>query len=205
MGDDELRQLRRGEGDVLAASRELWVRVRRGGLTQLQVERAAWLGDEVAALAVGDPLQPQAERDWPRGNTRAYRDPQLRPEVDRLAVWLGELESWGLEPQLRALLAVFGIWTRHDVASQDRASLERARVAIAVWLADPSREQELQDDLRGLRVRWETLGNGLRRWGERTVLYAAGLDAAGQPLPARACPWTVRRAVRDALVPWLLG
>jgi hypothetical protein len=200
-----MRQVGRGEVDALAASRALRMRVRRGEVSQLQLERAAWLGDAVAAAAVGDVVDAHDSRDWPRDSTRAYRDPRSRPEVDRLAVWLGQLETWGVEAQVRALLAVFGLWTRHEEASQERAALERARVAIAVWLAEPAQEQQLRDALRSLRIRWQTLGNGLRRWGERTVLYASGHDVTGQPLPARACPWTVRGAVRDALVPWLLG
>lgn len=205
MGELHRRRLLRDEADPLAAARELRRRVRVGRLDMQRLERAAWLGDPAACLAVGRTAPAWAPRSWPRSSARAYRDPSLRPEVDRLAVWLGELESWGPEALVRALLAVLGLWSRHERPSQEREAIEAARVAIAVWLADGDREDVLRDALRPLRVRWQALGNGLRRWGERSVLFAAGQDLQGAPLPARACPWSLRQVVCEALVPWLLA
>lgn len=123
--DQRLRDLERdaGKGDLEARARLLQERVRVGDLTEERLRLAAYLGDEVACLALGHALRLLVAMDaeWFRG---------LIPWSPALAVWaLAEACSVERRPECEQLLDEFRVGLRAALIAGTGAEFARSQAA----------------------------------------------------------------------------
>lgn len=211
MADQRLRELERrfgSSGSVEDEAAWLRARVHAGELSEDRARLAAWLGSEAACVAL----------------EAGSFDARLS-----VVVRLDRLKDWGLEPPVRAALALaqaaFRTWVGASgegyVAETRRRCGWAALAATETWIADPSKERALAarragGDLRqGHRAHPTSRDDGMR-WcapalaTDAVVAPSAGAAAAiaGRLLAVtetgmdRAAAWA---AVVAELLPWALG
>lgn len=200
-GDDRLREMEREAvlGDRVAQARLLVERVRRGRLELDRLRLAAWLGDPVARLALGE------ERD----------DGGRRRGKSRRDGWTRALAAWGQEAVVRAAYVVAAEsmrhWRRHY---RDDRVLPGVLGAVAAWIQCPCDRCAAAIDHA---IRGEPLPEGKDNRSGRAKWHVVNVAEAARATADDA--WTdhalavigespatqVREAIRGALVPWALG
>lgn len=194
MSDARVRELlrRARQGDVDAGVLLLSERRRNGTLSRERVWIAAALGDEAARLVEGLPFDEARELGWLRWSASQGQEVAVRLLAAALELVWRETAPWCFDPRARRFV-------------------EAVRGVVDAWLAAPATERRAPPEelLEGCGsslhvVRVAALAtSGLRELppGWRVQEAADGVQQAIHATSEAA----VRRALRDAVVPWALG
>jgi hypothetical protein len=191
--DDRARGLERAAtgGDVDAAARVLWERVRRGELDLDRVRLAAFLADPVSRLALG------------------AQAPELPPT---LGTCVRQLEAWGPQATFRAAITavtrVLYLITDPERRSWSRTAMEAVALRLR-GLPDDERWVRAASSLRSDPAAQAVLQ--VAQLGRPGVYYAEPVSAVMTALFALSQGGRadgeedVGSAVRAALTAWVLG